>query len=55
MSTDTPDDAGTTREQDLPADAASRGELPADPENTDPTPGSDNDGIEPGYTPPSGT
>ena len=46
---------GTTPQRDLPADAASRGELPADPDNTDPTPGSDNDGIEPGYTPPSGT
>jgi hypothetical protein len=37
---------------DLPADAASRGELP---EGGEPTPGSDNDGAEAGYSPPSGT
>jgi hypothetical protein len=44
---------GTTDEQqhaDLPADAASSGDLPAGGE---PTPGSDNDGAEAGYTPPS--
>jgi hypothetical protein len=37
---------------DLPADAASSGDLPSGGE---PTPGSDNDGAEAGYTPPSGT
>ncbi len=37
---------------DLPADAASGGDLPSGGE---PTPGSDNDGAEAGYTPPSGT
>jgi hypothetical protein len=37
---------------DLPADAASSGRQPAGGE---PTPGSDNDGAEAGYTPPSGT
>ena len=37
---------------DLPEDAASSGTLPDDAE---PTPGSDNDGAEAGYTPPSGT
>ncbi|WP_298457140.1 hypothetical protein [uncultured Cellulomonas sp.] len=46
------DTAGVPPEPDIPADAASEGLLPADPDNTDPTPGSDNDGIEPGYTPP---
>jgi hypothetical protein len=57
QSSGTPGTAGTqsTDEEqhtDLPADAASSGELPADAE---PTPGSDNDGAEAGYTPPSGT
>ena len=37
---------------DVPADAASSGDLPDDAE---PTLGSDNDGAEAGYTPPSGT
>ena len=46
-----PDDP-TRAAADLPADAASRGDLPAEGE---PTPGSDNDGPEAGYSPPSGT
>jgi hypothetical protein len=52
-STEGTEGTGTTDEQqhaDLPADAASSGDLPAGGE---PTPGSDNDGAEAGYTPPS--
>ena len=51
---DTDGTDGTDEQQhaDLPADAASSGDLPAGGE---PTPGSDNDGAEAGYTPPSGT
>ncbi|GAA2723189.1 hypothetical protein [Cellulomonas aerilata] len=43
---------GTADEQhaDLPADAASRGELPEG--GGEPTPGSDNDGAEAGYSAP---
>lgn len=52
MSTDSgePIDAQPIR-HDPPADS-DRG---TDPDNTDPTPGSDNDGAEAGYTPPSGS
>ena len=47
MSTDTPPDEGGTRPQGAP-DAEHE-------ESTEPTPGSDNDGAEAGYTPPSGS
>jgi len=53
MSTDQPgDDTDADLHADLPADAASSGDLPDDAE---PTPGSDNDGAEAGYAPPSGS
>ena len=44
MSTDTPGDAAPTGPQST-----------QDPEDTEPTPGSDGDGAEAGYTPPSGS
>ena len=44
MSTDTPPDSGTGPEGTPEADRD---------ESTEPTPGSDNDGAEAGYTPPS--
>jgi hypothetical protein len=54
MSTDQPGTPGPDEDPalhaDLPADAASSGTLPEDAE---PTPGSDNDGAEAGYTSPS--
>ncbi len=51
MSTDTPQPGGMSSASGAD-DADTR---TADPENTEPTPGSDNDGAEAGYTPPSGT
>ena len=45
MSADAP--AGTTGDRDVEDSAGTEG--------TEPTPGSDNDGAEPGYTPPAGS
>jgi hypothetical protein len=52
VSEPTGDDSADQQHADLPADAASSG---AQPQGGAPTPGSDNDGAEAGYTPPSDT
>ncbi len=48
MSTQTPDEAGTAA---TPGDTTGT----ETDENAEPTPGSDNDGAEGGYTPPAGS
>ena len=48
MSTETPGEAGTAATPDA-------GDGTSTDENAEPTPGSDNDGAEGGYTPPAGS